>query len=146
MSIPPRLERAYVEKGELVPVLPFFPNFLLRDLMGWYVGLGILAALAALDPWELGVKADPFAPTPAGIRPEWYFLFVFQTLKLLPAKLLLIEGEQVGLFVFSAAALAWLLVPFLDRNPEGRSGRVFTALGVAVVLYMAAMSVWGWRG
>ncbi|MGH9812468.1 MAG: cytochrome b, partial [Candidatus Acidiferrales bacterium] len=134
MSVPPSIERAYAGRGQAVPTLPFFPGFLLRDLIGWYIALGVLATLAAFDPWELGVKADPFAPTPAGIHPEWYFLAVFQSLKLLPARLLWIEGEQFGLLVFSAAALAWLLVPFLDRNPEGRSGRIFKALGAAILV------------
>lgn len=146
MSIPPRIERAYRTSGQPVPVQPFFPNFLLRDLIGWYVALGVLASLAALDPWELGVKVDPFAPTPAGIRPEWYFLFLFQTLKLLPARLLWIEGEQFGVLLFGAAALLWVMIPFLDRNPEGGSGRLLTALGVAIVLYIAVMSLWAWYG
>ena len=124
----------------------FFPNFFLRELIAWYVSLGVLATLAAFDPWELGVKADAFAPTPAGIRPEWYFLAVFQSLKLLPAKLLWIEGEQFGLLVFSVASLAWLLVPFLDRNPEGRSGRILKVVGAAVLVYLAGMTAWGWLG
>jgi len=142
MSVPPAIER----RGQTRSPMPFFPNFFLRDLIGWYVALGVLAALAAFDPWELGVKADPFAPTPAGIRPEWYFLFLFQTLKLLPAKLLWIEGEQFGVLVFGGAAMLWVLVPFLDRNPEGRSGKLFTFAGVVIVLYIVAMSLWGWRG
>jgi cytochrome b6 len=126
--------------------MPFFPNFFLRELMAWYIALGVLATLAAFDPWELGVKADPFAPTPAGIRPEWYFLAAFQSLKLLPAKLLWIEGEHFGLLVFSAAALAWVCMPFIDRNPEGRSGRILKALGAVVLVYLVAMSVWGYMG
>jgi cytochrome b6 len=130
MSVPPKVEANYRGSSHSPATQPFFPNFLLRDLIGWYIALGVLAALAALDPWELGVKADPFAPTPAGIKPEWYFLFLFETLKLLPAKLLWIEGEQFGVLVFAVAAGLWVLVPFLDRNPEGRSGRIFTALGV----------------
>ena len=142
MSVPAAVERS----GETRAPMPFFPNFLLRDLIGWYIALGVLAALAAFDPWELGVKDDPFAPTPAGIRPEWYFLFMFQTLKLLPAKLLWIEGEQFGVLVFGAAATLWVLVPFLDRNPEGRSGKLFTFAGVAIVIYIVAMSLWGWMG
>jgi cytochrome b6 len=142
MSVPPAIER----RGEQRAPMPFFPNFFLRDLIGWYIALGVLAALAAFDPWELGVKADPFAPTPAGIRPEWYFLFMFQTLKLLPAKLLWIEGEQFGVLVFGAAATLWVLVPFLDRNPEGRSGKLFTWAGVVIVVYIIAMSLWAWRG
>ena len=40
-----------------------------------------LGALAAIFPWELGEKADPFSSAPIGIRPEWYFLAEFYTLK-----------------------------------------------------------------
>ncbi|MBZ5589909.1 MAG: hypothetical protein LAO05_15240, partial [Acidobacteriia bacterium] len=61
--------------------------------MAWYIALGVLGALAALSPWGLGTKADPFTSAPAGIKPEWYFLFMFQTLKLIPAKLWFVEGE-----------------------------------------------------
>src|SRR5207245_2388463 len=80
MSVPPGLERAIAEGREPARRMRFFPNFLLRDMMGWYAALGVLGALAALFPWELGTKADPFAPAPAGIHTEWYFLFMFQTL------------------------------------------------------------------
>ena len=69
-----------------VPTMPFVPHFLLRDMVGWYLALGILAALAALFPWELGQKADPFGSAPEGIKPEWYFLFMFQTLKQLSCR------------------------------------------------------------
>ena len=65
--------------------MPFFPNFLLRDLLLWLIVLNLLAILAVFFPWELGRKADPFASAPAGIKPEWYFLFMFQTLKYFPA-------------------------------------------------------------
>ena len=81
MSVPPSLA------GQPVKKMKFVPNFLLRDLIGWILAIGVLAALAALFPWELGEKADPFAPAPAGIKPEWYFLFMFQTLKFLPPKI-----------------------------------------------------------
>ena len=137
MSVPPSVEREGGERRSL----PFLPSFLLRDAVGWCAALGVIAALAALFPWELGEKADPFAPAPAGIRPEWYFAWMFQTLKLLPGHILGIEGELVGLFGFGAGALLWLLVPFLDR-PEagGLRTRLFTVLGVLVVVYMAAMT------
>jgi cytochrome b6 len=146
MSVPPGVEREHGEEGRPVPTMKFFPNFLLRDLIGWYAALGVLATLAAFWPWELGVKADPFAPTPAGIHPEWYFLFMFQTLKLLPAKVVFLEGEQFGLFLFSLGGLVWLLVPFLDRNPAGRSGRMISWAGVGLLAFVVAMSLWGWRG
>src|SRR5213594_3626358 len=90
MSVPPGL----AARG--VRTMKFIPNYLLRDAMGWLVALGALAALSAFFPWELGEKADPFASAPAGIRPEWFFVFMFQTLKLLPAKVGFIDGEILG--------------------------------------------------
>ncbi len=143
MSVPPSIERTYSNRP--VPSYSFLPSFMLRDLIGWYLALGVLAALAALFPWELGVKADPFAPTPAGIRPEWYFLFLFQTLKLIPGRVLWIEGEQFGVLVFGLAATLWVLIPFLDRNPTGRVGKLITGIGVFAIVYILAMSLWAWR-
>ncbi len=93
------------------------PDFLLRDLFGWTLALGVLAALAALFPWELGEKADPFAPAPANIQPEWYFMFMFQTLKLVPGgELAGIENEAWVILLFGAAGAVAFLVPFLDRR------------------------------
>jgi cytochrome b6 len=71
MSSPPKVQKDYKQRGLNVPQMPFFPNFFIRELMAWYAALGVLGSLAAIFPWELGVKADPFAPAPAGIRPEW---------------------------------------------------------------------------
>src|ERR1700757_102524 len=70
MSSPPGEEK----EGKAKRTMPFFPNFFLRDLVGWLCALGVLAALAAYFPAELGKKADPFQPAPIGIKPEWYFM------------------------------------------------------------------------
>lgn len=94
MSEPLGMENAPENKHK---TMPFFPNFLLRDLLLWLIVLNLLAILAVFFPWELGKKADPFAPAPAGIRPEWYFLFMFQTLKFIPPKIWFLDGEIVGI-------------------------------------------------
>ena len=142
MSVPPNVERKIAEGRAPARSMPFLPNFLLRDMIGWYSALGMLGALAAIFPWELGMKADPFVPAPAGIRPEWYFLFMFQTLKYLPSKVLFVDGELLGLFGFSAAALVWVAVPFLDRRIGfGRVTRFFTGLGVFALGYMIVLSL-----
>lgn len=121
--------------------MPFFPNFLLRDAIGWCAALGVLAALAAVFPWELGEKADPFAAAPAGIRPEWYFAFMFQTLKLLPAHVLGVEGELAGLLAFTLGGLAFALVPFWDRGEGSRRSALLAILfGWAAAVYMAVMT------
>ena len=127
--------------------LRFIPNFVLRESIVWLAGLAALAALAAFLPWELGVKADPFASAPAGIKPEWYFLFMFETLKLLPAHVLGIEGELVGLGVFTLAGAAWFLIPVLDRAAAtGRRSRVVLVAGLAAlaaVVLITALSLAG---
>ncbi|NWG00211.1 MAG: cytochrome bc complex cytochrome b subunit [Thermoanaerobaculaceae bacterium] len=123
------------------PPIPFVPNFALREATVWLGGLALLAVLAAFFPWELGVKADPFAPAPAGIKPEWYFLFMFETLKLLPPHVLGIEGELVGLALFTFGGLVWFLVPLLDRGSErGKRSPLFLLLGWLVLAYLVSFT------
>lgn len=125
--------------------IPFFPNFVLRDALLWLIVLNILLYLAVFFPWEVGEKADPFAPAPEGIRPEWYFMFMFETLKLLPAHILFIEGEVVGVVIFGVAALAWLLVPVWEwKAKPGQTFRPMTIIGILVLLYIVAMTILGY--
>lgn len=125
--------------------MPFFPNFLLRDLLLWLIVLNLLAILAVFFPWELGKKADPFAPAPAGIKPEWYFMFMFQTLKFIPAKLLVFDGEVVGILLFGGAGVLWMLVPFWDRlSSRGERNRFVNYLGVFAVMYIIILTIVGW--
>jgi cytochrome b6 len=139
MSVPPNM------KAESVKKMKFVPNFLLRDLIGWILAIGVLAALAALFPWELGEKADAFAPAPAGIKPEWYFLFMFQTLKYLPAKIWRFDGEVIGIMTFNVIAVLLFIVPFVDRPPTTRRKTlVFNLLGLGALLYIVVMTVVGY--
>ncbi|MEX2611902.1 MAG: cytochrome bc complex cytochrome b subunit [Gemmatimonadota bacterium] len=139
MSVPIGIPQANLRE------LPFFPNFLLRDLIGWLVALAILASMAAFFPAHLGVKADAFAPAPAGIRPEWYFMFMFQTLKYVPAHVLGIEGELVGVLGFGLAAVVLLFLPFLDRRAarEERSPG-WTAAALLALVYVVVFTVLGY--
>ena len=122
--------------------IPFVPHFLLRDVVGWYLALALLAALSALFPWELGNQADPFASAPEGIKPEWYFLFMFQALKQLPPWLGPVEGEVAGVMFFGFAGLIVLALPFLDRGPRSRA--VLNGLVAASVAFFIVMTAWGW--
>jgi cytochrome b6 len=113
-------------------------------VLAWYVALALLAALALFYPWELGQKADPFAAVPPGIRPEWYFLAMFHTLKLLPSHIAGFEGEQVGVLAFGVAAAFLLFVPFLDRQAlQGRKSPAFTIVGVLGLLYLVVFTIIG---
>ena len=138
MSVPPGVDAEKVKK------MKFVPNFALRDLIGWILAVGVLAALAAIFPWELGEKADAFASAPEGIKPEWYFLFMFQTLKYIPAKVLFIDGEVLGVLGFGLGGLFWLLVPFLNRAPgHGTRKLVFKVIGIFIVLFIVVMTIVG---
>jgi cytochrome b6 len=143
MSVPLSVERT-LKPGERLPQMRFFPNYILRDVLAWYVVLAVLAALAAFYPWELGTKADPFAVVPPGIRPEWYFLAMFHTLKLLPSHVLGVEGEHLGVVAFGMAALFLILVPFLDRRASrGEPSRTFTVLAVLGLVYLVTFTIIG---
>jgi quinol-cytochrome oxidoreductase complex cytochrome b subunit len=141
MSVPPSVEAEAGPKESM----KFFPNFFMRDLMGWLAALAILAAMAAFLPAQLGTKADPFASAPAGIKPEWYFMFMFQTLKYLPSHILGIEGELFGIIGFGVAALVLLLVPFLDRpSPGAQPSKTWTVLTVLAVVFILVMTYLGY--
>ncbi len=142
MSVPENLEKISEEKKK---EMAFFPNFVVRDALLWMIVLNILLFLAVFYPWDLGFKADPFAPAPAGIRPEWYFVFMFQTLKYLPAHILFIEGEIVGIMFFAIAALAWALVPFweIKRKSESKLNPMML-IGVISLLFIGVMTILGY--
>jgi cytochrome b6 len=143
MSVPLKTELR-LRAGERLRQMPFFPNYVLRDVLAWYVALAILAALAAFYPWELGTKADPFAAVPAGIRPEWYFLATFHTLKLLPSHIFGLEGERIGVVAFGMAAVFLVLVPFLDRRASrGERSPVFTIIAILGLVYLVTFTLVG---
>jgi quinol-cytochrome oxidoreductase complex cytochrome b subunit len=142
MSVPAACE----EESSRRKPMKFFPHFALRDLSGWIFALGVLAALAALFPWELGEKADLFAPAYENIRPEWYFVFMFQTLKLVPGgEIFGIEYEAIPIIIFSLGGLFLMLVPFLDRGAArtGRSPR-WSIGAIGALLFVLGMTCWGY--
>jgi len=141
MSVPLKVE----QNGGGKRTIPFVPNFLLRDLVGWLTALAVLATLAAFFPAHLGEKADPFASAPEGIKPEWYFMFMFQTLKYLPAHILGIEGELVGVLAFGLGGVILLLVPFLDRaSARGEDRSTWRNIALVALLYILILTYLGY--
>ena len=136
------------------PGLRFFPDFLLRDLLLWLVCLIVLAVLVYLLPygpgipgmeWEVGKKANPLAPAYPGIKPEWYFLWVYQLLKEFPPHLLGMEGPQAALLVVTVLMGIWALVPWLDRRAaRGQPSPMFTDLAIAAIIFMSYLTLKAW--
>jgi cytochrome b6 len=122
--------------------IPFFPDFIYKDAQGWALILVLVGVLCVFLPWEIGTKADPMAPTPLGIKPEWYFTFMFTTLKLVPSHILSIEGEKLIILGFLAGGLFWFLVPFLDkRAAREKPSPAFTWIGLFVAAYIVALTI-----
>ena len=125
--------------------IPFFPNFALHDLLIWLIVINILAILATFFPWELGTKANAFTSAPVGIKPEWYFLFMFQALKFIPAKIWIFDGEVVGILTFGFAGLLWVLVPFWDsKTPKGKRNKILNYVGLFVVGFIMLFTILGY--
>lgn len=131
-------------KNEKRTETPFFPNFVYKDLIIWLIVLGIVVTLATLAPPEIGKKADPLAPAPENIKPEWYFLFLFQTLKLFPGEILGMNGETIAILLISAGILFFVLIPFFDRKSQrDERSTLFTWIGIIYFLYFVIMTVIG---
>jgi cytochrome b6 len=130
----------------------FFPNFLYRDLLVWLIALNVLALLSVIFPdgigaihWPLGDKADPFGAPPMVIRPEWYFMFAFQALKMIPAHVGFIEGELFGMGIFAIGGALWALVPFLDRQAMvNKKSKLWIGFGILVVAFIVVMTALGY--
>src|SRR5882724_9089848 len=122
-------------KDDGVPKVKFFPQQVAKDTMAIFAMFAILVTAAIFAKVPLGHIADP-TDTSYIPRPEWYFLFLFQTLKLFPGPL-----EMVGAVVLPGlAVLVLLLVPFIDR---GQVRRVTQRTFAAAVVVLAVL---GWTG
>jgi quinol-cytochrome oxidoreductase complex cytochrome b subunit len=118
------------------PLKPFFPHYVLDEVLAWAVVLAIIVILASVLPAGLEDKADPLV-TPPHVKPEWYFLAVYQLLKIVP--------RTVGVLAPAAAIGVLLLVPLLDRNREIAPRRRPVALGLAIVMLagLIVLTIWG---
>lgn len=142
MSLPVGADEAKEKKKEI----PFWPNFVYREAVVWLILVGILVTVAVFLPPSLEKPADLMAPAPEGIKPEWYFLFLFQTLKLFPAKLLFVSGETVAILLMLAAVLLFFFLPLIDNKPLERKGKVITLMAYGFILFAAAMTAWSLLG
>jgi quinol-cytochrome oxidoreductase complex cytochrome b subunit len=115
---------------------PFFPDHVLKELTVFSVFLAFMLTLVVLWPVELGEKADPLN-TPAGIKPEWYFLPTYQLLKYFPALL----GIAVS-FVPPVLLFFW---PLFDRTPERRFRKrpLSVTIGLVAIVIAVLMGLLG---
>ncbi len=120
---------------DLLPKQQFYPRQVFKDTFAIFVAFAILFTLAVVARVPLEQLADP-TDTTYNPRPEWYFLFLFQFLKLFPGAL-----EVIGSVVLPGlAVLAIILIPFIDR---GRMLQVTRRTFAAGFVLLAAVA---WTG
>jgi menaquinol-cytochrome c reductase cytochrome b/c subunit len=120
---------------------PFFPYAVIKDGVMASITLFVIIAMAIILGAELGPKADPTTTTYTP-RPEWYFFFLFELLRVVkPAELVVIA--TVGIPTICLVLL--LLLPFFDRGPERHPLRrpIATTAGIATIAAMAYLTVLG---
>ena len=120
---------------------PFFPYAVTKDSLMACVVLAVIIAMSIILGAELGPKADPTTTTYTP-RPEWYFFFLFELLRVVkPPSLVFVA--TIGIPTLCLVLL--LLLPFYDRNPERNPLRrpIATTAGIATIAAMAYLTVLG---
>lgn len=123
---------------------PFFPYAIVKDHIVATIAMAIIIGLAIWAPAEIGPRIDP-ATTDFVPRPEWYFFFLFELLKIFKnqnAFLPLIMATFIVPNILMGLLIAW---PFIDRGPERRIHKrpMAMAVGVAVIVFLGWMTYKG---
>ena len=120
---------------------PFFPYAVAKDAAMACIVMVVIIGMAIILGAELGPKADPTTTTYVP-RPEWYFFFLFELLRVVkPAEL----TPLATIGIPTLALILLLLLPFYDRGPERRPERrpVATTAGILTILAMGYLTYAG---
>ncbi len=126
--------------------VPFYPDHIRTE---FYVVIGIMVlvvifgVMGMLFPVGLQAPADPLN-TPLHVKPEWYFLALYQILKYVPPQIIGIDGPMFAVVAILLAVMAVVFWPFLDKKEDSRKAvRVRFILTVIGVIIAIAMTIWG---
>lgn len=117
---------------------PFFSSYILKDMVVWTVAFFIVFFLALTVPFASFLPyplTEPFyalGPTPEGIKPEWYFYFVYYPLELLPFLAVMIG---MGIVVLGLIFVPWIF--------SRASRRVLTVIAAIAALYLLIITIFG---
>ncbi|HVQ57470.1 MAG TPA: hypothetical protein VMS60_01060, partial [Solirubrobacterales bacterium] len=133
----PQDKQAYLEEYELLKKKgkPFFPYAVMKDSVMALIVVAVIIAMSLILGAEQGPKADPTSTTYVP-RPEWYFFFLFELLRIIkPAYL--VPLATIGIPTICMVLL--LLLPFYDRGPERRPERrpIATTAGIFTIIMLS---------
>src|SRR4051795_8328797 len=139
----PQDKEAYLEEYELLKKKgkPFFPYAVMKDSLMALIVVAVIIAMSLILGAEQGPKADPTTTTYVP-RPEWYFFFLFEVLRVIkPPEL--VPFATIG--VPTVCMIMLFLLPFIDRGPERRPERrpIATVSGILVIFAMGYLTYMG---
>jgi menaquinol-cytochrome c reductase cytochrome b/c subunit len=120
---------------------PFFPYAVAKDSIMACVVMAVIITMSLVLGAELGSKANP-TTTSYVPRPEWYFFFLFEVLRVLKPPSL-VPLATIGIPTLGMILL--FLLPFYDRGPERRPERRPIAM-FALLFVIGAMAYLTWQG
>ncbi len=124
------------DEGESIP---FYPDHVITEakvVVGIVILAIIIGIIGMISPVGLDTPADPLN-TPLHVKPEWYFLALYQLLKFIP--------KTTGVLIPVIGVMIVAIWPFLDRKIETtkkpqRIRLIITVIGLIVII---AMTIWG---
>jgi menaquinol-cytochrome c reductase cytochrome b/c subunit len=121
---------------------PFFPYAVAKDAIMALIVMIVIIFLSLMFGAELGPKADPTTTTYVP-RPEWYFFFLFEVLRVMKNVPKFTPMATIG--VPTICMILLFLLPFYDRSPERRIERrpVALAAGLATIFAIAYLTYEG---
>ncbi len=119
--------------------IPFYPDHVRTELyvtIGLMILVFVVGALGQLYPVGLEEPADPLN-TPLHIKPEWYFLALYQVIKFIP--------KTAGTLAPILGMLLVMIWPFIDRKPDTsrRIQWIRLAFVAVFLIAMIILSIWG---
>ncbi|HEX6021625.1 MAG TPA: c-type cytochrome [Solirubrobacter sp.] len=136
-------KEAYLREYNLLKAKgkPFFPYAVAKDAIMMLIVVIVIIVMSIVLGAELGPKADPTTTTYVP-RPEWYFFFLFELLRVIkPPEL--VPMATIGIPTICMILL--FLLPFIDRGPERRPERrpIATIAGILTIVAMAWLTYLG---
>jgi quinol-cytochrome oxidoreductase complex cytochrome b subunit len=119
--------------------IPFFPDHVGTEAQVGGVILLVILGIGALGlffPVGLGQPADPMV-TPDHVKPEWYFLALYQVLKFIP--------KTAGVILPILGVILLFALPFLDRKPESsrNSSKIRATISIVALSLLVILTIWG---
>ena len=120
---------------------PFFPYAVGKDAAMACVVMAVIIALSLILGDEIASRVNPVS-TSYDPRPEWYFFYLFEVLRVVKAPSL---TPLATIGIPTLAMILLFMLPFVDRGPERRPERrpIATLTGILVIAAMAYLTYRG---